>query len=285
MNHLLLALLLTGPGPRPAVALVTRVVGTAQVDGSPVTGFAWLREGASLSLPEGKNSLTLVFASGRRFELSGPASLTLAASGPTRTSGQVAEVGALPPLPPLAPVVTGEDFSPRAAAVRLRGQRIVGLRPGGGWLARADAVRLQFTPLAQVATYRVYVEDEEGEIVYQAQVSGAEAAVPPGTLLPGKRYVWRVRTAPGSGADGLGTAEFGTLGAAEAESRARLRTAATGDDAASALLLAEVDRQLGLLGDAHQTLLGARDSHPGDAELAAALERIVALMAEPAEAR
>ena len=278
MSHLLLCLLLASADPRPAVALVTRLVGVAQVDGAPVSGFSWLREGATLRVPEGQNALTLVFASGRRFELSGPASLTLTASGPVRTAGQVAEVGALPPLPPLAPVVTGEDFSPRAAAVRLRGQRIVGLRPGVGWVARADSLRLQFTPLAQAAAYRVYVEDEEGEIVHQAQVTGGEAAVPPGLLKPGRRYVWRVRTAPGSGVEGLGTAEFSTLGAAEAESRSRLRAALAGDDAATALLLAEVDRQMGLLGEARETLQRAQEAHPGDPALEAALGRITTLM-------
>src|SRR4029079_6326751 len=65
----------------PAVALVTGLSGSASNAGkAPLAPLSWLRIGDRVRVAPG-NSVTLVFANGRRFSLTGEASLSIAADG------------------------------------------------------------------------------------------------------------------------------------------------------------------------------------------------------------
>jgi hypothetical protein len=269
-----------------AVAIVAGLAGRAIVrapgaEAREVRLFDWVRTGATVETASG-SSLTLAFANGSRHELGASASATLSSSGLTRSSGPVKVLTPIPPLPQIAPLASDAQPGARAAAVRIRGKRITGLYPRGEVTALPDETRLRFAPVPGATNYRVEIEDESGVVVFQAEVESPAVRVSPGVLKPAARYFWMVRTLRGSGSPSRGEAEFATLRAEVIESRARLRAALEkSDEAASLALLAEVDRELGLLAEAHDGFRAALDRTPDDAALSNALRQLEAALAEP----
>jgi hypothetical protein len=268
-----------------AVAIVTGLAGRATVrapggEAREVRLFDWVPTGATVETATG-SSLTLAFANGSRHELGASASVTLGSSGLARSSGPVKALTPIPPLPQIAPLASDAHPGARAAAVRIRGKRITGLYPRGEVSALPDETQLRFAPVPGAASYRVEVEDESGVVVFQAEVESPGVRVSPGVLKPGARYFWMVRTLRGSGSPARGEAEFATLRAEVIESRAKLRHALEKpDEAASLALLAEVDRELGLLAEAHDAFRAALDRTPDDAALRNALRQLEATLAE-----
>jgi hypothetical protein len=127
----------------------------------------------------------------------------------------------------------------------------------------------------------VEVEDDEGVVVFQVEVGTPSVQVSPGVLKPGARYSWVVRTLRGSRPPARGAAEFVTLAAGVAERRAALRRALATDDPSSLPLLAEIDRELGLLIEARDTFRAALAVVPDDESIRDALQRVEAALAEP----
>jgi len=281
------ALLLAAAAPSPAVAVVVSLTGEASVQTAasapsrPLLRFEWLLPDAKITVGMG-STVVLAFADGSRRELLGGARARLGAKGLVSTSGAVRELPSLPPLPDLPPLAADSAAS-RAGAVRIRGLRIAGLYPRDGWSVPADSAALGFEPVPAAGRYRVTVEDEAGATVLEAEVDQPRVAVAAGTLKPGARYYWRVRTLGAGGAAYRGEAEFATLDAESAARRARLGEALRGEGAAGLALLAEIDRGLGLVREARDELRSALEDAPADAAVREALERLERLLAEPKE--
>lgn len=282
------ALLLASVSPVPAeapVAVAVSLAGDVSVQAPPssppraLRRFDWLPAGAKIAVGPA-STLVLAFADGSRRELLENARASVGAKGLVSTAGTVRDLSSLPPLPELPPLAADSGAS-RAGAVRIRGLRIAGLYPREGWSVRADAAVLRFDPVPAARRYRVSVEDETGATVLDAERDEPSLDVAPGTLKPGARYYWRVRTLSAAGPGHRGEAEFTTLDAEGSARRARLAEALRGEGAAGLALLAEIDRGLGLVLEARDELRAATEAAPTDASLREALERLDRLLAEP----
>ena len=125
-----------------------------------------------------------------------------------------------------------------------------------------------------ITEYHVEIEDDEGATVFHVSTQGGEVLVARDVLQPGRLYRWSVR---GGSAEGLarGEAEFSTLEVDAAKARQTLReSVGTSEEVGGLALLAEVDRQLGLLLEARDGFARALERAPGASELSAALASI-----------
>jgi hypothetical protein len=255
-----------------------RVVGPTEVEGArPVGPFEWLAAGVRVDVPESA-SATVALTNGRLYRIEPGTRVVVRPESLETLDGRCRELARLPTLPRLAQVSAGARPGTRAGALRIRGRRIHDLYPGGEASALADAATLTFAPLGGIDQYAVEVEDEQGEVVFHARVRAGSVAVPPGVLRPGGRYRWQVRGASAEG-PARGEAEFSVLDEAAAQARRALWASQSGAESAAALgLLAAVDDSLGLLREARESWSRALERSPGDADLAAAVGRIDALL-------
>ena len=278
------ALLLATAAPGPPVAVVASLAGEASVQAPasaparPLLRFEWLSSGTKLAVGTG-STLVLAFADGSRRELLANARASLGDKGLASSEGDVRELSPLPPLPDLPPLAADSGAS-RAGAVRIRGLRIARLYPREGWAVPADSAVLRFDPVPTAARYKVSVEDEAGATRLEAEIDEPRVTVAAGTLKPGARYYWRVRTLGAAGPGHRGEAEFTTLDAESAARRARLADALHAQGAAGLALLAEIDRGLGLVLEARDELRAALEVAPGDAAVREALERLDKVLTE-----
>jgi hypothetical protein len=261
------------------VAIIYRLAGTAsRIDPGrprrPVGLFDRLPAGVVLETEPGAR-LELAFGTGLRWALGSGSRAALGPAGLATRSGDVRQLLPVPPLPLLGPIRKEDHPGRHPGAVRIRGERITGLYPGRGAAAIASAVVLRFLPVGGTERYQVELRDEQGTVIFSATTSETAMSVQADFVRPGTRYHWTVRTVERAGPVALGEADFMTLPSRIAEERETLRKAieAAGDSAALALL-AEVDRELGLVMEAQDELRAAVRALPGDAQLAAKLAEL-----------
>src|SRR5262245_17336500 len=181
----------------------------------------------------------------------------------------------VPSLSLLLPIAKQDKPGLSAGAVRIRAERIAGLYPRHGTATLAGATVLRFAPVQGAAKYRIEVQDRHGTLVFAAETADSPVRLPPGALQPGRRYDWTVRTLERAGPVAQGDESFATLPAQQAAAREALRQALEKEGSAGALaLLAEIDRSLGLLAEAHEELRAAAQASPGDTRLAAELAEL-----------
>lgn len=230
------------------------------------------------------DSVVVAFLSGERLRVGAGSRATV------RDGSELDVAGTVEPLPPvstapaLVALARGQAPGPRSGAIRVRsaglwGEAVEDLYPRDGLAVPANSAVLTFSPLVSSESYRVEVEDELGETVFAAETRFPEVVVPAGVLLPGTDYYWRVRSAGRRSLAGHGEALFVTLWAEDAAAREALRREAEVEGSAHALLLlAEVDRSLGLLRDACASLnrvaaMGGDTTHLGSARDAFACDQ------------
>jgi len=261
------------------IAIVSQLEGSAHVTAAPAPRtslalFDWIPRGATIELAPASKAV-IAFANGKRWELGERAKVTIDENGVTSSTGTVRQLASLPPMPAIAPVAS--NGTQRAAATRIRGSKIEQLYPNESAVTLADETTLRFAPDGGASRYRIEIENESGDTVFHAETESTSVAISPGILKPGARYYWKVRTLDKIGSTARGEAEFATLAADKAESRAALKKALlAGGDAPSLALLAEIDRNLGLLHEAETGLQAALAQSPNDAALRIALERVAA---------
>jgi hypothetical protein len=217
--------------------------------------------------------ITLVFASGRRVEVSGPAKARVARDGVSSSSGNIRDLPWLPRLPRV-PAIASSD-SGKVAAIRLRASAIPWLYPSVGATTRADETTLEFARAAGAGPYKVQVDDRDGVSVFKAETDVSQVSVPAGVLKSASLYYWTVRASgPGGGS---AQASFRTLSAGDERARERFKAAIEETNDARALgVLAELDRRLGLIAEARKELQAAVRAAPEDAALRSALARLEA---------
>jgi hypothetical protein len=265
-----------GRAPAKPVALVYSLAGRAELalstkERRSLRLFDRLAAGTTLEVGPGSR-LSLAFANGHRYELGPQSRAVLGPADLTARSGPVQALPAVPPLPGLVPIAEDENPGLRAGAVRVRTERIAGLYPRHGTAALAGATVLRFAPVEGAGTYRIEVQDREGNIVFTTETEVFAVSLPARTLKPGLRYDWTVRTVNRVGPVAQGAEDFLTLSSSFSKAREKLRKAVEKEkDGGSLALLAEVDRGLGLLAEARDELRAAVRSAPGDAALAEAL--------------
>ena len=270
-----------------AVALIVTATGTLTVseDGREArraTALDWLRAGAILESPAGSTAV-LALAGGRRYEVAPRSRARVAAEGIEILAGRARELPRIAPLPRLGALSPDAHAGSRAGALRVRGRRLRDLYPRADATSLAGSTTLAFSSLPGVTEYHVEVEDEEGETVFHVTTRGSAVPVSPDVLRPGQRYRWSVR---GNSPEGLarGEAEFSTLDTEAVRARQQLRASpGLADDVASLALLAEVDRNLGLMQEARDGFARALERTPGDSALRQALDQVESRLREPAQ--
>ena len=267
---------------REAAALVVTASGPLSLNEGSTTRrvgpLEWLSNGATLDC--GSQTALVALASGRRFELSPGARVRVRPDRLEVLAGEARELTRVAPIPKVARLADNEKAGTRSAAMRIRGRRIDGLYPCRDAVTLAEATTLRFSLAAGIAEYHVEIEDDEGETVFHVSTRGGEVLIARDVLQPGRRYRWSVR---GGSAEGLarGEAEFSTLDADAAAARQRLRESmGSAEEAGGLALLAEVDRQLGLLLEARDGFARALERAPRSAELSAALAQIESRLRE-----
>jgi CHAT domain-containing protein len=242
--------------PAP-VALVCRVEGEATLrpaPGAPSEPLALRRHlppGAILTVAP-RSTVTVVFFDGQRYALEAEARARVEAAGLRVEAGRARHLASVPEVVDLAPLLQGSSSRRRATAVRIRGTSrsegaVSGLVPRDGAPVRRAALALSFTPLPEVEVYHLVVEDETGGAVFTKDVQAPRAQLPPGLLRPGTLYYWWVEPKVPPRPEMRGEAVFSTLDEKEERAREALASAAgRSADPDLALLLAEVDRALGL---------------------------------------
>lgn len=252
---LLLAVSIAAAGPREPMAIIYQVSGEALRiapghSPEPLRLFDRLPAEATVKLKAGSR-VALAFVTGKRYEFSGPARVTIGKGDLAARSGGVRALASVPPLPQLSPIAREERPGPAAGAVWIRGDEIEGLYPDHGARALASAVILRFGGVEGARRYWIEVENEQGEIVYSAETVPSELALPAYALRPGVSYHWSVRTVDRPGPTARGEADFATLDAKTARAREELRLfVERAGDKESISLLAGVDRGLGLFTEA-----------------------------------
>lgn len=264
--------------PAKPVALVYSLVGGAvltEPSKAPqsLRLFDRLVAGTTVEVASGAR-LALAFANGRRYELGGISKATIGRADLSSRSGPVRPLPTFPPLPHLSPIAEEENPGLSAGAVRIRSERITGLYPRHGAATLAGETTLRFDPVEGGGKYRVEVQDRQGRIVFSTETT--DPTVNTGkTLKTGMRYDWTVRTIERVGSVATGQATFLTLPSVEAKGRGALREAVeSAGDGPSLALLAEIDRSLGLWGEALDELRTAVRKSPGDANLAKVLAEV-----------
>jgi hypothetical protein len=198
------------------------------------------------------SAVTVAFFDGQRQVLQAGARAAVRAKGLRAETGKVRRLAPVPVIVDLAPVLREGAVRIRTPAVPIRGGSsaeagVSGLTPRDGAPVRRAAATLSFDPAPNVKVYHVVVEDEGGRIVFTGDLSVPPVRIPLGLLRPGILYRWSVESKVPPRPDLRGEAMFLTLDRELEEAREALaREASRTAEPDLALLLAEVDRGLGL---------------------------------------
>lgn len=199
--------------------------------------------------------------------------MILTSDGAPKTGGAVRELPSLPPIPRLASVEV--NSAPTSGAVRIRGAKVMSdLYPRTGMAALPDKVILRFKPVRDAASYHVVLRDAAGDRIWSLTTESNEVPVPSGKIEAGGHYYWSVRALRSGVVIGAGEAELSTLSAEDALQRMTFANAfgASGSDAATLSLLAEVDLRLGLVAEACDEFSVALKQRPEDMALRRTLD-------------
>ena len=280
---LLLAVPIAAAGPREPVALLYQISGEAHRiapgrSPEPLRLYDRLPAEVTLELKPGSR-VSLAFVKGKRYELSGPARVTLGPEDLGARSGNVRALAPVPPLPHLAAIEKSEHPG-RPGAIRSRAERIAGLYPRSSSAALARETVLLFKPVPGAMEYRIEVQDCQGRTVFQTDIESPPVRVPAEILHSGSRYWWTVRTLDRPGPVARGEAELVILGKDAARAREEAREILAPESPGSLPLLAEIDRSLGLWLEARDELRAALDEEPSDPALQEALAAIEARLEE-----
>ncbi|MCP4653818.1 MAG: hypothetical protein GY856_00215 [bacterium] len=239
------------------VAIVCLIRGIATIEAPGASGrelelLDLLVPGAVIRTSAG-GSMVVAFADGSRFEIAENARAVIEAETIATEQEKLRELPPVPALAQLSPIAGDQKTGQRAATGRIRddgaddGEGLV-LDPPSGARILADGATLSFEPLEGYQSYRLTVQEESrGETVFDVETSAASVAVPPGILRPGATYYWVVRTLDSERPPVRTGAVLSTLGEQEDRARAALvEQIRTADDASLLVLLARIDRTLGL---------------------------------------
>jgi hypothetical protein len=276
---LLASLSLLGAGLFPAqaiaagdpVAIVVVVSGPAfeilpgATDPRVVRLFDRLVEGSSLETGE-NGRISVAFLGGNRFELPGRSKARVGSESLEAQSGSIRPLAKVPSFARIAPIARAEATTGRSGAIRIRGGEaasIPRLLPGDDELVLAGTAVLRFRPTEPADRWKIEVEDEAGTILLSTETTRTELPLAADLLKPGATYFWRVRAVHGRRFDKWAEVIFETATPEQVSTRAPFAARAASDDGlAAVLLLAEIDRGLGLVSEACRDLTRAlgRDS-------------------------
>jgi len=232
----------------PGVALVAAVNGEVRARGSAERRLelrGWLATRETIVL-EPQALVVVIYRSGRRFEVRGPAEVSVGLKS-LKLGRRCRELESLPPWPTLPSLDAAEVRATEAAATRIRTQEITGMAPARDERVLPDRVVLRFDAERGASRYAVRLFDATGQTALETETHGTVVKVPEALLSFGTPYSWSVETLDHMGPPAQGWASFRTLDEATFGARARVEAQASATPDAQHYL-AELDAALGLAG-------------------------------------
>lgn len=256
-----------------AAMLVDLRAGSVQSAGRRLALLAGLDAGARLELDAAARATIAHYAAGRQFDLEGPGSFTVTASGVEAAGG-----GRVTPRAPVAAAFRDVRLRPSRSAqasMTMRGQEtqvLDTLSPVGAWVMEPRPA-LRWTPVAGAEAYRVRLTDEAGKLLHEARTDATRAGLPQALQLEaGPVYVWQVEALLPGGRRIESWAEFSI---ADARRRELFEAARPGPGASfgERLMFAVLQDEAGLPDAARAAWEELARERPGDARLEALRRR------------
>lgn len=244
----------------------------------PVAVFARFSPGMVLQTqPDGH--LTVAFLSGKRFEVEPDSRVLVQETGLKSIRGGFKTLPSVPSSVSLKPILL-EPGTKSAASVRLRAgeddEVVTGMYPRDGASIMLSQADFRFNPVSDANKYRITIEDDSGNTLFDSIIKETTAHVSSPQLKPGNSYHWRVEASGASGAFAWGGASFYTLSDEQSGMRENLRKYAESEtDPSSWTLLANLDLSLGLLQEAEEDLRQALSLSGGNRDLEEALANVI----------
>ena len=224
---------------------------------------------AQLELTAGTRATLVHFALGRQFDLEGPGSFRIGASG-------VEAIGdaRVTPRAPLSSAYDNVRVRPSRvvqASISMRGlrgpdQQLQLSSPAGTWVLETDPV-FRWQALDGAKRYRFQLTDTSGRQLFESQTSEPIMHLPAAVVLAaGQTYAWQVSTTLPDGRAAEGWAEFGI---ADGERRERVLGGQPGPGAAFAerVMYALLLEDYGMHDSAHPLWQSLARERPDDANL------------------
>ena len=167
-------------GSREPVAIIFRITGEAlrvAPGRSPLHLFDSLPAETTLQLAPGSR-LAIAFLTGKRYEISGPARVTLGKGDLAKKSGGVRPLPSVPPFPRLAAIAEDENPGPTSGAIRIRGEEIPGLYPQHGATEPAEETAPQAQPAADPQSPEWSLEAREDPRTALGEDGGCPFSIP-----------------------------------------------------------------------------------------------------------
>jgi hypothetical protein len=260
---------------KATVALIYKLEGRAEViaaagdEPRPAVLYDWLRVGDEVRV-SADGLAAVVFSSGARYELRGPAVAELAADGFQRTEGKVEARTPLAPLPRDSGILRSNDFADtKLGGVVLRGSGIAWMYPrrGAATIAGQTSLRLGEGTEGGMG-FRIVLEDENGAVLLHTVVKNDVLSLAPDLLVEGRRYFWRAIALGETGTTGSAEGEFRTLDSVRSSERQSFQESMESTtDPYLIALGAEADRSLGLLWESREGFCRAHRLVPEDLTL------------------
>jgi hypothetical protein len=262
----------SSPGSKTKAAIVCFLQGSAsalepgQAERKALGLYDWLSSGTTVETGPGAK-LVIAFSNGSRYELGEKAAVVLGPGDLSSRSGPVKKLEPVAVTTQMLALAGDSQPGSRLGGIRLRSSKrtISNLYPNEGDALLPDQAVLTFEPLPDIEKYRVEVEDEQGRDLLSVETSAPRVAVTPGVLKPGVHYYWQVRALEKDDVSTVAYAAFVTPTEEEARLWRSFRAqVGSSRDAASLLLLARFEMNIGLRKESCETLKEALSLSPGN---------------------
>lgn len=250
-----------------AAMLIDVRAGSVQSAGKRLALLAGLDAGARLDLDAAASATIAHYGAGRQFDLEGPGSFTVSATGIDAAGG-----GRVIARAAVAAAFRDVRLRPSRSAqasMSMRGQEtqtLDTLSPVGVWVLERQPV-LRWTAVAGAEGYRVRLTDEAGKLLHEARAGETRAMLPPALVLEaGPVYVWQVEAMLPGGRRLESWAEFAIADLRRRELFEAARPAA-GASFGERLLFAVLQDEAGMPDAARTTWDQLARERPGDPRL------------------
>jgi hypothetical protein len=256
---------------KEALGLVCFLSGDARLHGGsgkerPFQLYDSIQEGDQIKV--GNNALLkIILFNGEAYEIRGPALAVIQQGKVKSLQGQVHFMPSVAIMPQIALFDSDNQPGRRMAASRIRGS--------ANLVVAANHAKLYFPPAEGNRNYHVVITNFSGTEVFSLKTENATCTVPVGVLSPGREYYFNVWSEQGQTRTQLVRwKHLLTLGEEDSRSREILRQMyQENGEVAILLLLAELDRKLGLYHCAMQEFQEALAHYPDNPALQEAADR------------